>query len=658
MKRIAIIFTILFALIIHATAQTTASGSISANTTWTKVNSPYIVTGNILVNSGIILTIEPGVTIKFNSLKSIQISGTLIAQGTATDSIIFTSNTTNTADAWGYIYFSSTSTDADFENDIYGKYLSGSILEYCGIHYAGGATVENNAALRLDGAHPFINHCTISDNGSRGIIAYNLNGELKITHSLITRNTADHDKSEIGGGMLILGNGRNTLISANIISYNTANIGGGISTAENLTDGAIITNNIISNNTAYHGGGIGNISNATIMYNVVMNNLAMNINGGGGISAENGDGTVDDIGMVSGNVIINNSAYEYGGLYLSWVPASYNIIADNTSTQGPGTIKYYARPVYNNHIIRNSATSDVGILSEYFETGSNILSNTFAYNKSADLTNSSAVLNIAGFPFVNNNNFITNSTRYNLNNANAQGTANISATSNWWGTSNENDIQDKIFDWLDDETKGMFNYSPYLITPCVSAPVSPPANATRADLGNGQIKLTWNKNPESDIAGYHIYYGGFTGYSFDNMITVTDTTYILTGASIEDSIAVTAYDTGYSAVNELASTIVYDNMINGNESWFSYAEKMTLSGLNQHSINTIVVVANSVTETLTVNGLEGTALLTLSDLSGRLLISKLITAGESVPLNSLSKGIYLAIINSRDATVTHKIQKQ
>ena len=45
--------------------QTEVSGIISSNTTWTLENSPYIVTGNILLNEGITLTIEAGVTVKF-----------------------------------------------------------------------------------------------------------------------------------------------------------------------------------------------------------------------------------------------------------------------------------------------------------------------------------------------------------------------------------------------------------------------------------------------------------------------------------------------------------------------------------------------------------------------------------------------------------------
>src|ERR1035437_9063265 len=91
-----IILSILFTLNLlpfTVSALTNVSGGIYANTTWTLNNSPYIVVGTVVVFPGVTLTIQPGVTVKFNDGMHIEIrQATLIANGTSTDSITFTSN--------------------------------------------------------------------------------------------------------------------------------------------------------------------------------------------------------------------------------------------------------------------------------------------------------------------------------------------------------------------------------------------------------------------------------------------------------------------------------------------------------------------------------------------------------------------------------------
>ena len=158
----------------NAKADTNVSGIISVDTTWTLANSPYIVTGGIIVNSGVTLTIEAGATVKFDSLKSLIIEGTLIAKGTSSNKITFTSNqSTPSASDWGFILFNDSSIDATYDTNE--NYTGGSILEYAVVEYAGGASVSsNNGAIRMDNAHPFINYCTIRNNKASGINAWNL----------------------------------------------------------------------------------------------------------------------------------------------------------------------------------------------------------------------------------------------------------------------------------------------------------------------------------------------------------------------------------------------------------------------------------------------------------------------------------------------------
>jgi hypothetical protein len=115
---------------------TRVSGPLTAGTTrWTKSGNPYIVTGDVMVGAGATLLIDPGVQVYFtpnqddratgrnSSRCEIYVNGgRLVAQGTAADSIRFTSlATTPVRGDWEDIYF---------YNNGSGK------LDYCVIDYA------------------------------------------------------------------------------------------------------------------------------------------------------------------------------------------------------------------------------------------------------------------------------------------------------------------------------------------------------------------------------------------------------------------------------------------------------------------------------------------------------------------------------------------
>lgn len=81
----------LILLFTSSIAQTSVSGGIYNNTTWTLANSPYIVTGNLALFPGDTLKIQPGVVVKFNTNTNFDVRGVLISNGTIADSILFTS---------------------------------------------------------------------------------------------------------------------------------------------------------------------------------------------------------------------------------------------------------------------------------------------------------------------------------------------------------------------------------------------------------------------------------------------------------------------------------------------------------------------------------------------------------------------------------------
>lgn len=586
-------------------AQTNVSGLISTNTVWTLANSPYIVTGNILVNNGVTLTIEPGVTVKFDSLKALQINGQLTARGNSGNYITFTSNKSAPANGyWGYIFFSDASADAVF--DVNGNYTGGSIMEYCIVECA-GIGANNYGAVEMNSSYPFINYCTIRNNNISGIYANNLSSSLKITNNLIHHNTRYCSDGDGGGG--IFTSGGTVTIAHNTIRDNSVTYhgyGGGIFSKDGtaiITDNTIsnnttpfmsvgggtyvlsynymttITNNIISGNTAGEFSIYSLYGPATISNNIISNNVC------GGIMIYYGSG------IITNNYISGNTAgYAGGGIYIRDAAAniSNNVISDNAvsydiSYDRTGGGIYLAEAhsglrvtVTKNSIIRNSAKNVSALDYPINEYGSsydsvNIAYNTITGNKATNVA-PSYTNRISYVPLFNLNNIFKNTATYELYNANGNASQNLNAKNNWWGTTADAEIQGKIYDWFDDASLGIVDYSSYLTALDTSAPVSPPVNVIKTNLGGGQIRISWNPNQEGDIAGYHIYYGGFNGYSFANIIDAgNSTSYTLTGVSLSDTIWVTAYDKSFSVANENSSTIVNDNMTNGNESCYSYA---------------------------------------------------------------------------------------
>jgi len=91
--RYFIFFVLSFGFLSLGRAQTTVPpGEVYG--TWIHSNSPYYITGNIQISHDSTLIIEPGVEVQIHGNYELKVMGRLLAEGTETDTILFTVNDT------------------------------------------------------------------------------------------------------------------------------------------------------------------------------------------------------------------------------------------------------------------------------------------------------------------------------------------------------------------------------------------------------------------------------------------------------------------------------------------------------------------------------------------------------------------------------------
>ncbi|MDB4303941.1 right-handed parallel beta-helix repeat-containing protein, partial [Desulfosarcina sp.] len=138
--------------------------------TWLDQGVPYVINGNCTVADLETLTINPGVEIKFNANNYFRVYGSLIANGTDSEHIVFTSNQAVPSKGdWNRIFFSAA------EN---------SSMMYCDMDYAGSGT--STIDVRSSGTNVTIDNCTIDNSGGYGI--YNRNGSLTAISNMTIQN--------------------------------------------------------------------------------------------------------------------------------------------------------------------------------------------------------------------------------------------------------------------------------------------------------------------------------------------------------------------------------------------------------------------------------------------------------------------------------------
>jgi len=247
------------------------------NGTWTAASSPYIIDGEITLDTTDVLIIEPGVDVEFSGHYKFIIHGRLLAEGTETDSIHFTAQDTTLG--WHGLRFEYIDLNS----------LDSSMISYCNFKYGRAYGLTNYDSLGgalycLYSSKLCICHSTFKRNSAlgQGGAIYLENSDIVISNSLISGNISINDD---GGGIFARESTidcRYTEICNNKCDF-YAKRGGGICFITLSSEELKLTNVKIFQNEAFWGAGI--YAGDTIV-NLFLKNVEIYNNqygGGGGI---------------------------------------------------------------------------------------------------------------------------------------------------------------------------------------------------------------------------------------------------------------------------------------------------------------------------------------------------------------------------------------
>ena len=326
---------------------TDVAGVISSNTIWRKADSPYVLTGNVLIDNGTTLTIQPDVSVNLNGFY-IMVNGTLSAKGTSTERIRLHGGEV---------------TLTQFSSDWNESTGTGCIIENAVI------TVDSLSSLSSIKLSSNTINSPISIEGSSIVTNNVITQQVTITgFSLLTNNNIDADVS-IGGS---------TVASNNTIKGTVR------------ADGSsVIANNTITNTDSTTDAGLTCLGYVSAYYNVISG-------WGSGLRTESLFFANGGLPMVQNNVIFNNTVgIESYVLRRGWVGTNIPTIQNNLIYNNTKGVRlsinlqesYGENPptkIQNNTIFQNGIGLEL--------TGSVLYYCTIRYNNIQDNSNYSIYL--------------------------------------------------------------------------------------------------------------------------------------------------------------------------------------------------------------------------------------------------------------------------
>jgi hypothetical protein len=232
-----------------------------------------------------------------------------------------------------------------------------------------------------------------------------------------------------------------------------------------VRDSAFIENQGQGFATNLMGGGM---AGSSIYFDVTSNQFLRN-SGAAIVICENSNGV-----RIASNIIKDNGSGISLGFANSQVVITDNFISGSKQsayTGGFGLDIYSGSPTVRHNVFANNGQGQsfcngrCSVINIFSGGAPTVISNTFTGN----WLDSLVYFNYGGGGIYQNNNWAGNQVNYIFYRS-TQSTQNVTATLNYWGTSNTTTIDGLIYDFLDDFNPGQVVYQPILTSPEPSAP--------------------------------------------------------------------------------------------------------------------------------------------------------------------------------------------
>ena len=507
-------------------AQTNVSGPITQNATWNLAGSPYIVTGDVTVNSTVTLTIDAGVEVKFNGNYSLIVNGTLNSLGTAAQRVKFTSNQTTPARGdWNRIQINNGSStlnylEVEYSNE--GIYLAQNVTGVTiqngiftnnnnGVHIetSAGATVQNSSfqnnreGLWAGSATAVVTGSTLTNNVD-GILmgcssAFGCN--YRVNNNSIHGNTGYNFRA-VGNPSTVTMDAENNwwgtvdpiAIMASILDYQDNNqlpavdfipfldAPNGNPIGQNYLYGNL-TGTLTQNLSPYIA-----ITNLTVPVNTALTiqagveikfagNFSLTVNGtlvSQGTATQRVKFTSNQAAPVRGDwnaIWILNAA---GPNTLNFIEVEYanNGIQVGDYVHGPFVPVDVQNSVFTNNnygVYDNGATAIMVQNSSFQNNGNGIYAGASLSVTNSAITNNTNGIYYLGQNCTVNNNSIHSNSGYNFttffNSSANLSHVTLNAENNWWGTTDPAAIMASIYDFQDLPRHPTVDFTPFLDAP-------------------------------------------------------------------------------------------------------------------------------------------------------------------------------------------------